>query len=96
MDTRKLVKELRNMLPQKVDYADLVCAEGGHHGYLYVWEDPEPYFIEAAANKLEELQRIIDDILGDHYVDYLDWYANRCRELEEELENVRSDYRGNN
>lgn len=41
-----------------------------------------------AAHKLKELQRFIDDMLGDHYVDYLEFYTNRCRELEEELEKV--------
>ena len=96
MDTRELITELRNMLPPKVDYADLVCAEGGFRGYTYVWEDPEPYFIEAAANKLETLQRLVDDMLGDHYVDYLDWYINRCQELEDELETIRGDNNGNN
>jgi hypothetical protein len=49
-----------------------------------------------AADKLEQLQRLVDDMLGDHYVDNLDWYFNRCQELEEELENIRSDYNGNN
>lgn len=44
-----------------------------------------------AAEKLEELQQLADDMLGDHYVDYLDWYSNRCRELEEELLNIRGD-----
>ena len=39
-----------------------------------------------AANKLQELQQLVDDMLGDHYVDYLDFYTNRCRELEDELE----------
>ena len=48
------------------------------------------------ADKLEQLQKLIDDMLGDHYVDNLDWYSNRCRELEEELENVRSGSNGNN
>ena len=41
-----------------------------------------------AANKLEQLQRLIDDIMGDHYVDYLEFYSNRCRELEEKLANL--------
>lgn len=41
--------------------------------------------IIAAADKLEQLQGFIDDLLGDHYVDYLEFYANRCRELEDEL-----------
>lgn len=44
------------------------------------------YDCKEAADKLEELQRFIDDMLGDHYVDYLEFYANRCRELEEELD----------
>ena len=48
-----------------------------------------------AADKLEQLQQLVDGILGDHYVDYLDWYANRCRELEEELENFRGGNNGN-
>ena len=41
--------------------------------------------IVAAADKLEQLQGFIDDLLGDHYIDYLEFYANRCRELEDEL-----------
>ena len=49
-----------------------------------------------AADKLEQLQKLVDDMLGDHYVDNLDWYYNRCRELEEELENIRSDNYGTN
>lgn len=55
-----------------------------------VWMQGDwPYNTElplAAAKKLEELQRFIDDMLGDHYVDYLDFYTSRCRELEDELE----------
>ena len=49
-----------------------------------------------AADKLEQLQKLVDDMLGDHYVDNLDWYANRCRELEEKLENIGSGGYGNN
>ena len=41
--------------------------------------------IVAAADKLEQLQSFVDDLLGDHYIDYLEFYANRCRELEDEL-----------
>lgn len=52
--------------------------------------------LNEAADKLEQLQKLVDDMLGDHYVDNLDWYANRCRELEEELENIRGDADGNN
>ena len=45
---------------------------------------------EAAAIKLEQLQRIVDDMTNDHYVDYLDFYANRCRELEEKMSEILS------
>lgn len=45
---------------------------------------------EEAAVKLEQMQRFINDMLGDHYVDYLEFYANRCRELEEELRNIKN------
>lgn len=41
---------------------------------------------QQAADKLEWLRRLIDDLCMDHYVDYLEFYTNRCRELEEELE----------
>ena len=41
--------------------------------------------LKMAAEKLQELQQIVDDMLGDHYVDYLEFYTNRCRELEENL-----------
>lgn len=39
-----------------------------------------------AANKLQELQQLVDDMLGDHYVDNLDFYTSRCRYLEDKLE----------
>lgn len=55
MEIKGLIENLKNMLPEKVDYADLVCAEGFAHGYTYVYEDPEPYFIENAINALEKL-----------------------------------------
>ena len=43
-----------------------------------------------AANKIAELQRFIDDMNGDHYVDYLEFYTNRCRELEDKLEQIQN------
>jgi hypothetical protein len=49
-----------------------------------------PQIRREAADKLEQLQRFIDDMLGDHYVDYLEFYANRCMELEEELEQYKN------
>ena len=43
-----------------------------------------------AANKIIELQRFIDDMNGDHYVDYLEFYTNRCRKLEDKLEQIQN------
>ena len=87
MTTTELIKELRGALPERVDYAEMVGAEQWAYGIKYVYDDPIWYLVEEAADRLEQLQRFIDDMLGDHYVDYLEFYANRCRELEEELEN---------
>lgn len=46
----------------------------------------DPQIRAEAADRLEQLMQLTDDIHCDHYVDYLDWYTNRCRELEDELE----------
>jgi hypothetical protein len=56
MNADEIVRELREMLPPKVDYAELVCAEGFAHGQCYVWGDPEPYHISAAIDLIESLQ----------------------------------------
>lgn len=36
-----------------------------------------------AADKIEQLQKLIDDSTNDHFVDTLDFYAERCRKFEE-------------
>ena len=36
------------------------------------------------ADKLECFMQLIDDIFNDHYIDTLEWYVERCWELEEE------------
>ena len=59
--------------------------------YIQQNDDKIIALLNIAAEKLEKLQQLADDMLGDHYVDYLDWYSNRCRELEEELLNIRGD-----
>lgn len=93
METHELIKLLRGLLPEPVDYAELVGAPYWAYGIKYVYEDPEHIIIEEAALKLEQLQQMIDDMMGDHYIDYLEFYVNRCRELEEELERCKN---GNN
>ena len=37
------------------------------------------------ADKLECFVQLIDDMFNDHYVDTLEWYVERCWELEEIL-----------
>lgn len=41
------------------------------------------------ADRLEELTQIIDDMMNDHYVDYLEWYAERCWQLEAEITELK-------
>ena len=79
METTKLIRTLLGSMSSE---------------YIQENDDKIIDLLKQAADKLEQLQKIVDDMLGDHYVDYLDWYSNRCRELEEELENVRSDNNG--
>lgn len=76
--TRELIVELKNG-----NYITMDSTIVGHRA-------PTKLELEAAKH-LEKLMRIIDDMYGDHYVDYLDWYANRCRELEEELDKIRKE-----
>lgn len=40
--------------------------------------------LEEVADRLQDLAQVIDDMMNDHYTDYLEWYAQRCWELEEE------------
>jgi hypothetical protein len=71
------------MLPDPVE--DFV------HGDSFVYEGPECQIIIESIEHLSQLTNYIDDMLGDHYVDYLDWYMNRCRELEDKLELAMND-----
>ena len=58
--------------------------------YIQQNDDKIIDLLHIAAEKLQELQQLVDDMLGDHYVDYLDFYTNRCRELEEQLYDKKS------
>ena len=44
--------------------------------------------MEVAA-KLIELMIMVDNMRNDHYVDTLEWYAERCWELEEEVAKLK-------
>lgn len=52
----EIVRELRESLPPKIDYAELVGAEGFAHGAYYVLDDPLPYLMSNAADLIESLQ----------------------------------------
>ena len=38
-----------------------------------------------AADKIEWLQKLVDDMTNDHFVDILDFYSERCQNLEEDF-----------
>ena len=61
----EIVKALKEMLPPKEDYAELVGAEAWAHGQHYVWTDPEPYQIEAAIDLIESLTAEIGRLTAD-------------------------------
>ena len=65
MDIKDVIDDLKSILPEKVDYADLVGAEGFAYGYTYVYEDPEPYFIENAIKTIERLASENKDLRND-------------------------------
>ena len=56
MNPDEIARELRESLPPKIDYAELVGAEGFAHGACYVWDDPLPYLMSNAADLIESLQ----------------------------------------
>lgn len=41
--------------------------------------------VNEAANKIEWLQSLVDDMTNDHFIDTLDFYSERCRNLEEDF-----------
>lgn len=53
-EARELCEKLREMLPEKVSYAEMVGAEK-FMGDMYVYEDQEPYIIEGAAKHMDVL-----------------------------------------
>ena len=56
MDYNKLVEQLKEMLPEKIRYGELVGAPVPYNqmGDM-VYEEPEPYIIEQAADAITEL-----------------------------------------
>lgn len=74
--TRELIQKLR--------HGNMIM-EGD---YVIGYEPPTDLEIEA-ADKLEYFMNYIDNITNDHYIDYLEWYQDRCDRLQEELDALR-------
>ena len=52
-DIERAIELIKNMLPEKVSYANLVGASNCY-GDKYVYEEPEPYALELAISSLEK------------------------------------------
>ena len=52
--------------------------------------DPHQGLLLEAANKIEWLRSIVDDMTNDHFVDTLDFYSERCQELTEKIGELQS------
>ena len=67
MEIKKIIKDLIDILPEPVDYAEMVGAPGWAYGCKYVYEDPEYYLIAEAAKALEKLsdenQQLRNDLI---------------------------------
>ena len=46
--------------------------------------------VNEAADKIEWLQKLVDDMTNDHFVDTLDFYSERCQNLEEKLHKLQN------
>ena len=47
--------------------------------------NPHQGLLLEAADKIEWLQKLIDDSTNDHFVDTLDFYSERCQNLEKDF-----------
>ena len=91
VDYNKLVEQLKGMLPKKVRYGELVGAPVPYNqmGDM-VYEDPEPYIIEQAADAITELvaraekaEQERDGAISEieHLVSVLDCPTEVCKEI---------------
>jgi hypothetical protein len=61
MENSSAIELIKQMLPEKVSYANLIGASSCY-GDKYVYEDPEPYALELAIRALEENDKLKDEI----------------------------------
>ena len=57
METSLLLKKTKEMLPEQVDYAEMVGAPSFAYGKKYCYEDEWGYICEDVIEKLEKLER---------------------------------------
>lgn len=73
MSDAELVQELRNILPEKVPFGEMVGAPYPYcHQGPAVYADPESYLIEEAANRLERYAPVRHG-RWVHNADYEEW-----------------------
>ena len=67
----KVVDSTRELIAKLKNGSYITTTDGTAVGH----KPPTDLELEA-AERLEQLIQIIDDMYGDHYVDYLDWYSS--------------------
>lgn len=97
MDNEKLIEDLRGLLKQygeKIPYGELVGAPWPYsRSGDFVWQDPEPYFIEQAATALSTLQAENSQLRADleYEREHADAYYEECGQWEAENEKLRAE-----
>jgi hypothetical protein len=87
----KIVRKLREMLPPKVDYAELVCSPvPSSYGICHVWQDPESYIISDAADLIQSMAVELDEKDRVHRVS-VNAGADAIKQLRAELDESRID-----
>lgn len=66
--TKEFATSLLKILPEKVDYAELVGAPSQFYGQYYVYENPEDILIEEAAARLIALAKLITTAQHDYTI----------------------------
>ena len=100
--TGEIIHELTALLPPMTNYAESICAEGAFaHSTYMVWDEPEPYIIKRAIDRIEQQeQRIaaLETMLSDRndryrlVTDKINEKINRIAELERELAAAKAEF----
>lgn len=79
IDARELIEYWNSVLPEKVDYADLVGAEGQFYGYCYVYEDEFGYVAEDTIKQLS--YRLSKNVLRNEQNDGVYYVCPTCNSV---------------